>query len=127
MRLRGEPQTLKFRMSLEYASEQLTGAIRTLATSERPLGERLQAAWDEHVQMVWMKPCLTADLLREFRDVWHLYTAPSDDRRSTRLRVLTDDELGHAIDDLLALSTRVAVAATQVSSDEKLATLADLE
>ena len=54
-------------MSLEYASDHLTAAVRSLATSEDQLVERVQAAWDEHVQMVWMKPCLTRELLREFR------------------------------------------------------------
>ena len=79
-------------MSLRYASDHLTAAVRSLATSEGRLDERLQTAWDEHVQMVWMKPCLTRDLLREFRDLWQRYTAPSDDRQSTKLLELTDDE-----------------------------------
>ena len=76
-------------MSLGYATEHLTAAVCSLAVSEDPLAERLQVAWDQHVQMVWMKPCLTHDLLREFRDLWQRYTAPSDDRRSTKLRALT--------------------------------------
>jgi hypothetical protein len=113
-------------MSLEYASGELTAAIRTLASSDRPLGERLQTAWDEHVQMVWMKPCLTVDLLREFRDLWHRYTAPSDDRQATQLRTLTADELILAIDELLALTNRTVATAAQSSSSVKLATLADL-
>jgi len=53
-------------MSLEYESEHMTAAVKTRATSESPLQERLQMAWDNHVQMLWMKPCLTADLLGEF-------------------------------------------------------------
>jgi hypothetical protein len=47
-------------MSLDYAADHLTAAVRSLARSEYPLAERLQTVWDEHVQMVWMKPCLTA-------------------------------------------------------------------
>jgi len=80
-------------MSLDYAADHLTAAVRSLATSEYPLAERLQTVWDEHVQVVWMKPCLTRHLLREFRDMWQRYTAPSDDRRSTKLRGLTREEL----------------------------------
>jgi hypothetical protein len=112
-------------MSLEYASEHMTAAVKGLATSESPLQERLQVAWDDHVQMLWMKPCLTAELLREFRDLWHRYTAPSDDRTATKLRDLTGDELKRSIDELVDLSARVTVAA-QSQVDESLATLADL-
>ena len=95
-------------MSLDYASDHLTAAVRSLATSEEQLAERLQAAWGEHVQMVWMKPCLTRDLLREFRDLWQRYTAPSDDRQSTKLRELTHDESVTAIDELISLANKVA-------------------
>src|SRR6478736_245604 len=113
-------------MSLDYASDHLTPAVRSLATSEDDLMERLQTAWDEHVQMVWMKPCLTRDLLREFRDLWHKYTAPSDDRQSTKLRDLTRDECHTAIESLVSLANTVAVAAA-TAGDEQLATLADLD
>jgi hypothetical protein len=113
-------------MSLNEAAEHLTAAVRTLATSEDPLDERLQTAWDEHVQLVWMKPCLTRDLLREFKDLWERYTAPSDDRRSTRLRALNRDESVRAVEELVTLTTDVTVAAARTSGDEPLATLADL-
>jgi len=113
-------------MSLQYASDQLSAGVRLLATSERPLAERLQTAWDDHVQMVWMKPCLTRDLLREFRDLWQRYTAPSDDRQSTKLRTLSQGEAVRAIEELLSLSTRTAVVAAHAPPGEKLATLADL-
>ena len=79
-------------MSLDYAASHLTAGVRLIATSEEPLAERLQTAWHESVQMVWMKPCLTRDLLREFRELWQRYTAPSNDRQSTALRSLTHDE-----------------------------------
>ena len=83
---------------MDYAANHLTAAVRLLATSELPLRERLQSAWDEHVQMVWMKPCLTHDLLREFRDLWQRYTAVSDDGRGTKLRPpLTHAETVRAI------------------------------
>jgi hypothetical protein len=114
-------------MSLEYAADQLTAAVRSLAASDDPLAERLQTAWDEHVQMVWMKPCLTRELLREFRDLWRRYTAPSDDGRGTALRSLTRDELVSAIDELVSLTTSVVVAAARSSGDEHLAKLADLD
>jgi len=113
-------------MSLAYAAEHLTAAIQSLASSERPLADRLQTAWEEDVQMLWMQPCLTPELLREFRDLWHRNTAPSDDPRSTRLRALDSAELVQAVDDLVTLSNRTVVAMAQGSGDEKLATLADL-
>jgi len=112
-------------MSLEYASDHLTAAVGSLATSEDRLAGRLQTAWDEHVQMLWMKPCLTRDLLREFRDLWRDYTAPSEDRESTKLRDLTHDESRVAIERLVSLANMVAVAAA-APGDEPLATLADL-
>jgi hypothetical protein len=76
--------------------------------------------------MLWMKPCLTVDLLQEFAELWHRYTAPSDDRRSTRLRVLGRDELIRAITELAALSDHAAIAVATARGTEKLATLADL-
>jgi hypothetical protein len=100
-------------VSLEYASGHLIAAVTSLASSERPLQERLQLAWDENVQMLWMKPCLTSDLLCEFRDFWHRYTARSDDATSTALRLLSEDELKCAIDELAVLSTRTTVTAAQ--------------
>jgi len=112
-------------MSLEYASEHLTAAVRSLATSEDQLAERLQTAWNEHVQMVWMKPCLTRDLLQEFRDLWQNYTASSADRQGTTLRVLTRDEYIMAIERLVSLANKAAVAAA-APGEEQLATLADL-
>jgi hypothetical protein len=114
-------------VSLEYASEHLIAAVTSLASSERPLQERLQTVWDDDVQMLWMKPCLTSDLLREFRDLWHRYTAPSDDRTSTTLRVLTGEELKSAIDELVALSARTRAVAAQAVDGGILATLTDLE
>ncbi len=112
-------------MSLTYASEHLAAAVRSLATSEQRLTERLQDAWDAHVQMVWMKPCLTRDLLREFRDLWREYTAPSADRQSTTLRELAPHESVEAIERLIDLADKVAVAAA-AGGYEPLATLADL-
>jgi hypothetical protein len=90
------------------------------------LGERLQIAWNDHAQMLWMKPCLTRDLLREFRDFWHAYTAPSDDRRSTKLRALSNDESVRAVHELVALWDRTVRVAARATGEEKLATLADL-
>ena len=63
--------------------------------------------------MVWMKPCLTRDLLREFSDLWRRYTAPSVDRQSTKVRELTRDECAVAIDELVSLANKVTVAAAR--------------
>jgi hypothetical protein len=83
-------------------------------------------AWDEHVQFLWMQPCLTTDLLLEFNEFWHRYTASSDDRRSTALREISHRDAVRAIDELVALSARTAVAASRKPAQERLATLADL-
>jgi hypothetical protein len=112
-------------MSLQYAADHLTDAVRSLATNEAQLGSRLQTVWEEHVQLVWMKPCLTRDLLQEFSELWRRYTAPSADARSTTLRDLTRDEAAVAIETLVGLAYRVAMAAAN-RADEPLATLADL-
>ena len=114
-------------VSLEYASDHLVAAVSSLARSERPLQERLQTTWDDHVQMLWMKPCLTSDLLHEFRDFWHRYTAPSDDRTSTKLRALNGEEQKCAINELVTLSARTTAVAAQSADGGILATLADLK
>jgi hypothetical protein len=113
-------------MALDIAADHLTAAVRSLATSEQPLPERLQTAWAEHAQMLWMQPCLPSELLREFRDLWQRYTAPSYDRRSTQLRALHLDEAMQAIQELVDLWQRVVDTSAVATGDEKLATLADL-
>ncbi len=40
-------------MSLECAKDHLIAAVGSLAKSEGLLPERLQLAWDDHVQMLW--------------------------------------------------------------------------
>ena len=74
-------------MTLEYAADQLEAAVRLLATGEAEPDTRLQTAWAECVQMIWMKPCLTQDLLRQFKALWEEYTAPS--RRPTEYEAAT--------------------------------------
>lgn len=114
------------RPTMDHAANHLSAAVRSLATSEDRLADRLQTAWDDHVQMIWMQPCLTRDLLQEFRDLWRRYTAPSDDRESTQLRELTHDEAAIAIEEVVALASSVVIAA-QAAPDARLATLADLD
>jgi enhancing lycopene biosynthesis protein 2 len=113
-------------MSLDYARDHLVDAVRSLAAGDDPPAVRLQAAWSGPVGMVWEKPCLTVDLLRDFRDMWHRYTAPSDDRTSTALRELGPDEVAAAVDEIVALLVGTAVAAAQAGDGVRLATLADL-
>jgi hypothetical protein len=113
-------------MSLDYARETLAAAVEVVASSNASTEQRLQAAWDDHVQMVWAQPCLTRDLLRDFRDLWRRYTAPSDNPRSTKLRSLDDGEVAGAITQLVRFALRVAAEGEHVTSGERLATLADL-
>jgi hypothetical protein len=75
--------------------------------------------------MLWLKPCLTAELLSQFRDLWQYNTAPSNNRTSTKLRDLTRVELERAVDELLLMSARVTAVLSQ-SPDVALATLTDL-
>lgn len=86
---------------------------------------RLQSAWDESVQRVSEKPCLTPELLAEFKALRERYTAPAADPSSTRLREMPMSEVAVAIDELMALSIRTAVAAAQAGRNLTLATLAD--
>jgi hypothetical protein len=72
-----------------------------------------------------MKPRLTRELLREFRDLWHDYTVPSDDRQSTKLRGVSRDEAQRAIEGPVSLAERVVVASAAPGA-EQLATLADI-
>ena len=115
-------------MTLAYAADHLRAAVVAMASGERPLQERLQHAWDDHVQMVWMKRCLNRELLRDFKDLWETYTAPADDPHSTKLRELSADEIGTAVAALVDLATRTSVAASLAGGgDEQLATVADLD
>ncbi len=113
-------------VSLDYAADHLLAAVRSVAVSEGPLQIRLQTVWDESVQHVWEKPCLTTELLARFKALWDRITDPSAGPRSTRLRELTASEAVAAVDDLIALAVQTAVSASQAPPDVRLATLADL-
>ena len=73
-------------MGLDYAAEHLLAAVRSVAVSEGQLRTRLQTAWDESVQLVWEKPCLTPELLARFKALWDRVTDETAGPRSTRLR-----------------------------------------
>jgi hypothetical protein len=96
------------------------------AVSEGPLQTRLQIAWDESVQHVWERPCLTTELLARFKALWDQVSDPTAGPRRIRLRQLTASEAVAAADELIALAVRTAVTASQAPDDVKLATLADL-
>lgn len=113
-------------MSLDYAADQLLAAVRSMAESEGPLQTRLQRVWDESVQHVWEKPCLTTELLARFKALWDRVTDPTAGPRSTRLRELTCSEAVEVVDELMALAVQAAVLASQAMPDARLATLADL-
>jgi hypothetical protein len=121
----GVVQTLTV-VSLDYAADHLFAAVRAAAVSEAPLQTRLQTVWDESVQHVWEKPCLTTELLARFKALWDRVTDPSDGPRSTRLRQLTPSEALEAIDELIDLAVQTAVTASEAPHGVKLATLADL-
>ena len=113
-------------MGLDDAAERLLAAVRSVAVSEGQLRTRLQTAWDESVQLVWEKPCLTPELLARFKALWDRVTDETAGPRSTRLRQLNEPEAAAAFDELLALAVDTAVTATQAPPDIRLATLADL-
>lgn len=97
-------------MALDYATEHLHGALVTLASSDGPSMARLQRAWTDNVQMLWMTMCLPDPLNGRFKELWERYTAPSDDPHATTLRELDDAELTAAITAVidLALDTKAA-------------------
>lgn len=114
-------------MSLDYAADLLLAAVGSVAASEGPLPSRLQKAWDESVQLVWEKPCLTTDLLARFKELWERCTDPTAGPRSTLLRQMSESEAIAAVDELLALAVQTAIAAAQPPEGVRLATLADLK
>ena len=91
-------------MALAYAVEQLSRAVTTLASGDEPVAARLQAAWTDHVQMLWQSLYLPVELNDRFKALWERYTAPSDDRQSTKLRDLSPTELDQAVADVLVLA-----------------------
>jgi hypothetical protein len=113
-------------MSLDYAADHLLAAVRYVASSEDPLQARLQTVWDESVQHVWERPCLTIDLLARFKELWDRVTDGTVGPRSTRLRELTATEVVEAVDELISLAVQTSITASQAPADVRLATLADL-
>jgi hypothetical protein len=97
-------------VGLEYGVEQLTLAVEALACGDQPLGERVQAVWDDHVQMLWTSVHLTEDLNEGFKALWERYTALSDDPRSTVLRSMSVEELAEAAAEIVALAFAAAAA-----------------
>ena len=91
-------------MALEYAVEQLSAAVTRLATGDQPAAARLQAAWTDHVQTLWQSLYLPVALNDRFKTLWARYTAPSEDRQSTTMRVMTPSELDQAVSEVLALA-----------------------
>ena len=110
-----------------YGSTHDQSFVQTLpVVSEGPLQTRRQTAWDESVQHVWEKPCLTTELLARFKALWDRVTDPTAGPRSTRLRELTASEAVVAVEELIALAVQTAVTASQAPPDVRLATLAEL-
>ncbi len=94
-----------------YALAQLRAAVEGMAGSTEGIQARLQRAWTERLQLLWEDLYLPEALNERFKQLWVRYTAPSDNRRSTRLRELDDDELTAAVAELVALAFDVEVAA----------------
>ena len=91
-----------------YALDHMAAAASSLAVSEDVLPTRLQACWHDHVQHVWEKPCLSADLAAEFRALWERYTAPAEDPHSTVLRPLDAAQQRAMADDIVRFAVAVA-------------------
>lgn len=97
-------------MALDYAVEHLRGALATLASTKGDPQERLQQAWIDNIQMLWMTMCLPERLNPRFKELWERYTAPSEDRHATTLRDLGEDEFRPAIGEVIALALDVVAA-----------------
>jgi hypothetical protein len=97
-------------MALDYAVEHLRGALATLAFTEGDRHERLQRAWIDNIQMLWMTMCLPEQLTPRFKELWERYTAASEDGHATTLRELGESELRMAVDEVIALALDVVAA-----------------
>ncbi len=97
-------------MALDYATEHLHAALVTLASSQGGPIERLQRAWIDNVQMLWMTMCLPDPLNARFKDLWERYTAASHDPHTTTLRDLNDTELAEAITGVVDLAIAASAA-----------------
>lgn len=75
--------------------------------------------------MLWMKACLTRELLGSSGICGRATPARSEDRRSTKLRELSHEEALMAVERVVGLADRVA-RAVAAHRAEALATLADL-
>jgi hypothetical protein len=98
-------------LALPYAVEHLRAALTTLANTDAPLADRLQAAWTSHVQELWQTMCLPTDLNERFRAMWREYTVRDDaDRHTSTLRPLTTEELQKMAADVVALAVDTIAA-----------------
>lgn len=100
-------------MGIDYAVEELTAAVRVLAASDADLATRLQRAWDAHYQNLWTSVYLPEHLNVRFKALWKAYTAPSDDRFSTKLREMSDEELATLASEIVQLAVDTASAAAR--------------
>jgi hypothetical protein len=100
-------------VSIEYAVEELTAAVKVLAADGADLSTRLQRAWDAHYQNLWTSVYLPEHLNVRFKELWETYTAPSDDRFSTKLREMSDEELAELASAIVQLAVDTASAAAR--------------
>lgn len=90
---------------LEYAQRQLREALSCLSEESDSRSECLQKAWTRNVQHLWERRYLPEELNERFKEMWHRYTARTDDSRTTKLRDLTPDEVTSAIEELECLAS----------------------
>jgi hypothetical protein len=100
-------------MGIEYAVEQLSSAVETLAGSDQPLVERVQRVWDERIQNLWSSVYLTSELNERFKAMWNRYTAPSSDPRSTVVRQMAPDELARVATEIVGLALDTVAASAR--------------
>lgn len=98
-------------MGIEYAVAELSAAVKVLAAEDGDLASRLQRAWDAHYQNLWTSVYLPEHLNVRFKDLWEKYTAPSDDRFSTKLRTMNATELSELAVQIVNLAVDTAAAA----------------
>lgn len=97
-------------MALDVAVETMSAAVRSLAGTDEPLHARVQRAWTDHVQQLWVGRYLPEPLHLRFKAMWERYTDSSADPQSATLRTMDPSDVSRAADELVALAFQTMAA-----------------